>query len=384
MHRIYLVFLISIGIAQAQMSTGISFSSFWDDNVFRSPLAQSELLNDIGLNFSYVPEDNRFTYQGGLSYLSYLENNTRNFSTLDAAVRLQLPINHKKTDFIFSGLELSSRLNSPEYDYYNFTQLHLYFNLNRMMSGFLLRSGLSYRYRSYSQLPDLTNSTYTLFTQINRSFPTRTSVFFEADLGYKEFAGIMVFDSTLTSGGGPGRGQYSSGSYSNAGEFVPSMTQIVLLGRIAQSLSDQVGIYFQYRWQRIVNTQSEYQNQSDFYQDEEIFDDPFSYHAQTYSSRLTLLLPLKIQLFINGSFSRKDYHHEYAWLSATDSLTSGGLRQDDVTIFNPVLSRTFQLKNKNLDSVNLEIEYYFRKNESNSYWYNYDNNVVLSTLSLNF
>jgi len=385
MRYIYLFVLLAAGFVQAQFQSNVSLSTFLDDNIYRLPDPQSELLTELGLSMTYLPEDDRFSYHGGLSYLSFLDEPDRNFMTLDGALRLQLPLD-TKSDMLYTGLEVSSRFNSPEYNYYDFSQLNFYLNMNKMWSTYLLKAGLNYRLRSYDQFPDLNNHTYTLFTQLSHSFPTRTSVIIESDLAYKQFAGITIFDSTQTHTGGRGMGRNasSSGSYTTSDEYIPSMTQLVFLGRVAQSLTDKIGLYAQYRWQRIIDTQSEYQNQADFYQDEEIFDDPFSYHSQTYSTRLTLILPWQMKLLINGSYSLKDYHHEYAWLNAIDTVVTEDLRQDNVTVFNPVLTRSFSFDNKMIDSFDWDVEFYFRKNDSNSYWYNYKNSVVLTTFSIKF
>ena len=85
------------------------------------------------------------------------------------------------------------------------------------------------------------------------------------------------------------------------------MGHMILLARAAQSIIEKMGIYIQYRQQINLSDQITSFTGSTFYQDEELFDDPFSFESQDLSAQLTWMMPWSMRMQIGGSLIDKNF-----------------------------------------------------------------------------
>ena len=176
----------------------------------------------------------------------------------------------------------------------------------------------------------------------------------------------------------------SHASTSTTVSEIPSLSQAILLARVTQSLHDKVGIFVQYRRQFSLTDETSFINSDGYYQDEELFDDPFSYESERYSTQLTWILPWTTILKVGGSSISKNYISEQAYISSEDTLGLGGTRTDDRINYNITVSKTFNLNMNWLKSLHLNLDYSYIQSESNSYWYDYKNAVYGGGLQWNF
>jgi len=369
---IVVLILITCAMAQAQFTKNIEVVSYYDDNLYRSPDPTQDLLTDIGIHLNYRPDDSDMNYYYSGSFFLYQNNPLRNFSLHGIGFSYSNPFGKDEQNNFYLGSEWSRRFNGEEYNYYDYNQLYASTNFRFDLDFMFLKSGYNFRYRNYSILSDLTNYRHYLFVQANKSFETRTSLILEVDLGYKSFAGQEIFTS---SGGGRGNGRMAESHTTTTTSEIPSMGQAIFLARIAQSLFEKVGIYAQYRKQMSLTESTTYKNLDSYYQDEELFDDPFSYESESVSSQLTWMLPWSMKLQIGGSIISKNYISEQAFSSAEDTLGLGGIRLDDRSSYYLNFSKTFYLNKNWLNSLQFNINYSYIRNESNSYWYDYKNAV---------
>ncbi len=368
-------FLIVLSsIASAQISAHINVSSTYDDNLLRSHEPESDFVRDLDLNISYTPGEGNLSYFLNPDYYSYQTNYLRNFFMNRLGFRNQITLSKENNKIFYFGAEWDIRINSTDYNYYDYNQLYAYANLNYNVGKFFLKGGYNYRYRSYGNVPELTNNRHYVFVQGNTSFHTRTSIIIEADAGYKSFGGQELY--TISSGGGRGSGHMGGGYTTYSATEIPSLSQAVFLARIAQSVYDKMGIYIQYRKQINLNSSSSYANQNDYYQDEELFDDPFSYESDQYSGKLTWMLPWNTKLQLGASLNSKKYISENAFISAEDSTGLGGIRADEQKNVNFSFSKKFFPHKAWLNTLTLNFNYSYILNESNSYWYDYKNNYA--------
>ncbi len=373
--------IANIQLGWAQLSPSFTVSSYVDDNVYRSPEAQGDLLSDFSLRLNYTPEQSDFTYFINGNYFTYAQNPERNFYINDLGVNYVSVFGSQKNHYFFAGADWLMRLNGADYNYYDYNQLFAYFNFRFNFSNYLLKTGYNFRYRSYSNLSALDNTRHYLFMQINRALPTRTTLIFEADLGYKSFAGQTV---AVSGTGGRGRGRmFYEPAYTET-QTIPSLSHFIYLMRVAQSLHDRLGIYVQYRQQINLSSNSGYQNSEGYFQDEELFDDPFSYESKSITSQLTWLMPYFVKLQVGGGILNKQYISEQAYVSASDTVGNGGLREDDRRFGYVRLSKTFKLKQSVIDQLRFNLEYNLVINKSNSYWYDYKNNLLGASLQIGF
>jgi hypothetical protein len=392
MNSIFTIFylLLLLNISTAQFIKSIDVSSWYDDNIYRSPEKTAETVTDFSLDLNYQPKNSGFNFGYNGSYLLYHELGSRNFSLNGLGLGYTRSLDDEERYTIYLGANGLMRVNNEEYNYYDYGQIYAYMNMSFSLNWFYLKSGYNYRYRNYSNLSDLTNNRHYGFIQINKSFKTRTTLIMEADLGYKSFSG-QEFTTTYVSGGGGGgngHGRMSESSTvaytSTSTKEIPALTHAILLARISQSLHTKVGIYFQYRKQISLTDETNYVNSDNYYQDEEIFDDPFSYESDMYSGQLTWMLPWQMKLQIGSVAANKHYISELAFESVDDTTGLAGIRKDKFQNIYSNFTKTFFINKNWINSLVFNINYGYIRNESNSYWYTYKNAIVSSGIQWTF
>jgi len=373
--------LASIFISSAQVNTNINLNTSYDDNLYRSPTPKTDKLTSFDISLSYSAKGSSMRFFLNPNYFTYKASSERNFMLNQIGLGNYISLDKSNSNKFYFGAQWDLRINGDLYNYYDYNQLYAYANLNFNLNYFILKGGYNYRYRSYANLPDLTNNRHYLYVQTNKSFPTRTTFILEADLGYKSFAGQDLFH---TSSGGRGQGRLATGNTTITSTEIPSISQAVFLARIAQSLHTKFGIFVQYRKQISLDESTDYVNSDSYFQDEELFDDPFSYNSDAVTSRLTWMMPWKMKLQVGGGTMKKKYVSELAYESAEDSVAMGPIRSDDQTNYHINLSKSFFPRKSWLHNLKLNLNYAYMRNKSNSYWYDYKNSVYSGGLNWNF
>ena len=376
-NSISLALILFFGSNQLLSQTDIKFdlSSGYDDNVFLSPEPQSDFITDASISFKFHPRDTALSYFLNSNYFSYLNNSDRNMFINNVGFNYYKRIG-TGNNYVFYGTDWLNRLNKEEYNYYNYNQLSGYINLMFKFDRAILKTGYNLRYRDYSDLKELTNYQQYLFAHYNRSFQTRTTLILESNVGLKTFRGLESY----TSGSGRGRNSFTQiidGENSNLGH-------VVLLGRVAQSIGNKTGVFIQYRQQIGILNTFDYSNSEDFYQDEELFDDPFSYESSSFSTQISFLLPKNFMLRTGGVISYKNYISELAYESAEDSIGTGSLREDIKNTIYMNITKEYFPKKSWYKSIKIYAGYNLIANKSNSYWYDYNNNSYNLGILLTF
>lgn len=388
--KIILSFIfITSNLSIAQFNTHIQLSAWYDNNLYRSPVEVEDVLTNINLMLNYeIPSPNiTFSYDGD-GYL-YHKNSHRNFSSHDLGVQFTQALDNQKKHYFYAGTGWATRQNGEDYKAYNYSQFSGYANF-RFHAWLFIKVGYNYRNRDYTNLQDLSNQRHWIFLQFNKSFPTRTTFILEGDYGYKSFVGRSIFTyETVIQQRGNGKGRGAQGNQTEMQvesevEHNPELSQIVLLSRISQNLHEKAGIYIQFRRQFSLTDETSFINSDEFYQDEELFDDPFSYESKSLSSQFTWLLPGGIQLQTGASKADKEYVSENAFVSATDSLASGGIRKDNRESIYLNISKSLNVNRPWIKSLLFRLNYHYIHNRSNSYWYDYNNTLFGASIIWNF
>lgn len=372
---------------QAQFTKSLKISSFYDDNLFRSPEAVNDFLTDasVGLNYQPAASNLNFNYNG--SFYLYQDNAVRNFSLHSMGLEYAVPFGDDDQNNFNTGVEYTLRKNGDAFNYYNYNQTFVYISMHYDPEWIFIRSGYNFRYRDYANLPDLTNYQHQIFLQLNKSFETRTTLIAEIDWGWKLFSGQNTFyHTTSTGGGGRGHGRMADSSTITtvSSADIPSLSQAIFLIRATQSLFEKAGLYIQYRRQFSLTSETSFKNSDDYYQDEELFDDPFSYESQGVSSQFTWILPWAMKLQLGGVMESKNYISEQAYVSAEDSEGSGGIRNDEHRSYFISVSKIINIDKAWMKSLHFVVDYNYIHSNSNSYWYNYTNNVLGGGIQWNF
>lgn len=365
------IFLVS-NVVFGQFSNFVSFNSYSYDNLYRSPIPIQDVLSTIKIGLSYQQPENNTQFYNNTNLMVFKNTSDRNFIINNAGINKSIKIGDKPNSNIRFGGNWTLRVNKENYNYYNYSQLSGYANFQILTDIALIKGGYSYRWRNYQNWSDLSNILHNIFFQLNKSLPSRTTIIVETGFGNKSFMGHDSF--TTISDVGRGRGHHAEGILTtNTISERLSTSQANIILRLSQSLHEKAGIYVQYRKQISIDDETSYRNFDDYYQDDELFDDPFTYESDSYSSQLTIMLPKSTKLLIGGSLASKYYISEPAYSTAEDTVGTGGLRFDDQTNYFVDLSKTFNINKDWVNSIKFNLYYSHTYNESNSYWYKYKN-----------
>ena len=385
--RLLISNLILFNIVLGQFSNFVSLNTYNDDNLFRTPdsIKIQDVLSTFTVGLSYQDSESRIQLHNNINLMTYQNNSIRNFLINNVGLNKSISFNKNSTSNINLGGNWSLRVNQDDYNYYNYSQLSGYANFQLLTDIILIKGGYSYRWRNYPNWSDLSNYLHNAHIQLNKSFSTRTTIIAEADFGNKSFMGQDSFTTIGSTGHGHGRwASNTATAITNTVSERLSTSQVNIVLRLTQSIHEKAGIYLQYRKQISIDDSTNYRNFDDYYQDDELFDDPFTYESDSYSSQLTLMLPKATKLLIGGSRSSKNYISELAYSTADDSVGIGGLRLDDQTNYFIDLSKTFNINKDWVNSIKLNLYYSNTINESNSYWYNYKNTSWGGGIQWNF
>ncbi|MEZ5069581.1 MAG: hypothetical protein R2751_01090 [Bacteroidales bacterium] len=355
-------------VVLAQPSAQIDLSASYDDNVFLSPQKIGDFIYDTDLTLGYTFGDTATSVYYSANGLLYQYNPVRNLLLNKIGISHNREFGATGQHWLYLGANAEDRRNTETFNYYNYQQGYAYVNLRLNLNGTFLRLGVNARYRNYPSIPELTNFQEYLFLQLSRSFQTRTTLMMESNLGFKSFQAVETWVPVSVGINGNER-------YMLVEERIPGMSQLALTFRVAQSLHDRVGLYVQYSGQYVLNDTGR-TNSTDYFQDEELFDDPFSYRSSGLSSRLTIILPGNLSILAGGGYTTKHYVSETSYLSAEDAVGEGDLREDQRWNAYLKLSKTFLLKTPWMNAIKPYLSYSYLNNASNSYWYEYNYNYV--------
>ena len=374
-YLIWTVFVINHSLL-AQFSSSLEVNSALDDNVFRSPEPTEDFISnlDIDLGYRFNNTNLQILYNG--NFIFYRNLKERNLSLHQFGLNYYLSFGKDDLHTFFIGGNGLTRIDGEEYKEYDYNQLFAYANFRFDLESLFLKTGYNFRYRDYSNIPELTNLRHYLFIQANKSFSTRTTLILEADLGYKAFTSQVLYSAYSDDSNHGPRRQIRPSRFVTSSSEVPSMGQLILLARVSQSIYEKMGIYVQYRKQISLSDQITSITGDNFYQDEELFDDPFSYEGQGISTQLTWMMPWSMRLQIGGSLIDKNYISEQAFVSIDDTVGLGGQRIDDQNNLFLNFTKTFNFKRKWMNALMFNIYIGYTNNKSNSYWYNYTNRII--------
>lgn len=131
--------------------------------------------------------------------------------------------------------------------------------------------------------------------------------------------------------------------------------------RIARSLTDYAGIYFQYSKRNLIEGEAP----SSFggtYIDPDIYDDPYAYNLTGAMMGTTIYLPLLIKLNLEMGMEKRSYLNTY-------TADSTELRKDNLKYFYLALKKSFPIGLRILD---LNLDYLYNQNDSNMAEYRYN------------
>ncbi|MEX2117600.1 MAG: hypothetical protein WEB37_12005 [Bacteroidota bacterium] len=359
---------------QAQFTVSTDFTAMYDDNINNSSYRVEDRIGQLSMIAGYEwGKENTATqiaYTGSLSYFTRVLDRTFHYHTL-GLTQSRLLGQDAATDLSL-GAAYSFRINREYYTFYDHSQFSLFgnlkFNITDEVTG---KTGYTFRALAFSQLPDFNYTEHSGFAQISFSLPTKTSVIFEGNLGFKVYESAN-FDSA-NSGGvmmGAGRNRVAAST--------PTVTQLIGILRIGQSITEMTGLSLTATYLGNIQKESRYLSSSyGTISDDEIFDDHYAYEGPHGSIMLSHLVNENLILRIAGGIQAKLYSDRPAFDLAGTQIAD---QRKDTRRYLTLLA---QLYVETLD-VTVSGQYDYISNSSNDEYYRYANNAMTVTFSLPF
>jgi hypothetical protein len=239
-----------------------------------------------------------------------------------------------------------------------------------------IRLGYTVTSRIYPNAEAFSSVDHELSTSIGRTWPTRTSIRLDGNIGYRRYRsresdgqGMMLPDQGMVGGGmgsgmGPGRTPMRGDTRAGTGiqAQARTQTQIVAAIRVSQSLTDAVG--FGVRYLRRINLSEEARLlQTPLLGDlidDGLFNDRYTYSGPEVTGTLSVVLPLDFDITLEGGRLIRSY--------------DGTSREDRRTLFSAQAGKTFPLSLSNDLTVDLTVSRYI--NTSTDPYFTYRTTVI--------
>ncbi len=401
---IFIVSLFGLNNAFSQWYYSFSLDGEYNSNPFRLPEAEADQTSQIAFGIQRDWSNVSAQYYGSLA--NFNQNEERNFYWQQFFIG-----GGEKTNW---NLSIDNRINRQEYNVYDYSNARGGVTQQVSIGKFLGRLAAGATINYFPQFSDLNNVLLNGTVSLNRSFQTKTTFIGALGLNYKTYlnqnpvvaavadtatdisASIRTVDVLGNGPGGPGTGTggggmggaMGSGTYATyyaADSESPSVAQFLLSLRVAQSVTKYTGIALQY-YNRINLTNQDRGVVGLLYgysEESQIFDDPMGYEGQTFGAELTQLFPYQISL--KSSFYRQQKNYVSQGLySDPESYDDTVLRQDTRQSVWVSLQKQWGVNFLGGASITWQVNYQWIDNQSNSYWYNYNNHYASSGLQFDF
>lgn len=338
-----------------QMSLSARLENYYDDNIYNNFDKISDFVHsaslDAGYNFESDNNNFQLYYMGNYTYFS--ENNFKSSNSNKIGI-VNTSFLSEEDNPLNAGINFVKRNNRDELSLYDLSQLSAYANYRHFFneSDYFL-TGYLFFYNDYKNFDSFTHYEHRGFAKYSSTFSTRTTLSIGSEVDFKIYK--MKFNS-------PDIADYISQWKNNI--------------QIAQSFTESTGLtgYFLYR--KNFTTGNRYITYTDYvYYEEEIFNDAYSNDGIETGVSLTQLISNDVIAKGEFSYIRRDFSSLAVALA--DGSETNSLRAD--TYY--AIGAELQINLPGLiDGLELSINYNYLHNNSNDYFYRYDNN--LSSISL--
>lgn len=360
----------------------LSIDQSYESNPFRYPDEQSSLVSELGMGIQYDWHTFSMSYSGNFSRFETMME--RNFYWHQAAGFGQL--NNTQYGFTFE-----QNLNRNEYELFNLNIWSMYINQYFNLWDINFYGNINGELNEYKELEELDNYQIDAGLKLHKSYEIGTTIILGSMIHYKKYLNpnVNITADTVTQSGGHGHGMHGNQqgyiNYSYLESEAPTVSQIQLWLRLAQSITQTTGLALQARTRLLLGgTNRSLAGISYNYADEsQIFDDPLSYESKSIGVELTQLFPFSMVLKGSYYFTEKDYSVQGIYLSF-EVYDNTILRNDTQINSNVSLQRSFKYSLLGDAIVTLKLTFHYLNNDSNSYLYNYENQFINLGITMDF
>jgi hypothetical protein len=377
---------------EAQSQGGITFSSTFlsDDNVFKNVTGNYSniITSDASVFYNHFVGNSQLKFSYGLNLNSYNNYSAANNNTNSFDLGYALNSDDEEQLFI-CALSYTGKSVKDEYQLYK--EQNLNFNTSYDFSFNDIHSGqLRYGYNkiSYDNFSDFSYTENIFGYTSTFTWQTKTSLFFDASIGYKKYSNDVYLNKTDSNqspfwtpkGTGPKKIKTVLEKMTSTTKMDNNNTQLLISGKIAQSLLDNLGSFFVYSFRYNVENNSRPILVSDYYfSDDNLFDDHYGYGGHEMELGITYMAPFDITLKSTVEYLLKNYTNNYP-----DNNNILRTRTDNKVLYTLRLSRSFGLFDRFFEKLSVYFFYIYQNNNSDINFFDYKNNIFAIGMNTTF
>lgn len=358
------------GFLQAQWYMDLGTSQEYNNNPFRTPEENPGWINTV--NASLERDLNKISLGYSGAYSQFTSESARNYFWHQIAL-------WQVRDVANWGITAEQRINQPYYSYYDYFQGELYYNHRFGKKQVKWTFAGQAMVDTYQELSEYNNLKFIVGLRARRTFEqSRTTIIGHVGGSWKNYLTQETVTTTNTSGGFMGR--HSGGrrmTSASLSQQRPGIGQLRGSLRVGQSLSATTGLALQYRHQFVLKSSDRYFSDITYVglENSDIFDDPIQYSGGVVNAELTQLLPLGVTLKISYSGLKKNYSVQGIYTDA-ETYDASVQRKDDMSVGWIHLWKILPVSVVRGSTMQLNVQYRWIDNRSNSYWYDYSTQSV--------
>ena len=338
--------------ATAQIVPRVDVYTTYSDNIFQNVNHRADWVTQADIDFDWSPTDALNLYYTGnanvFSQFSDLFNHTHGLG-----LTYQRP--GEGRDLFYAGGQLAVRLDRPDYAYREYAEGNAFAALKTYLRDDLL-ARLSYNLylQEYLNATEYSFAEQSLFAQISRFLPSRTTLQAGAELGLKTYLrDAAVEEDGIEARAGSGR----------------NLVQLVGRAKVAQSLAQSAGLQAEYVLRANLSGSSRFADTQLYNPDDDLFDDRFAYEGHALNARLKYLAGAGLLLEAGASWEKRTYPGRPALDLDGFLLASEASRRDTRRSLSLGAGRSFFPRSGLASEVRLNLRWRYADTASNDPYY---------------
>ncbi len=375
-----------------------------DDNIFRNYSGQGDMVfmpyAQLGYGSAISDFSSlRFGYSGDFYFFNEMSHRDFSVHAGDFSYSRLWP---ESNTLLSLGASVESRLNPSDYSYYNYTTGGVFGSFKYYLRDDLM---LLARYnligKKFKEFEEFNFAEQVFDLRIRHFLPSRTTLSVNAAYYNKSYTSdVETLDSTfvsaddITSGGFPGpMGQRGRGwgmanrleqflpedfegfyRYGVSSERFEGTSQLKLGASVAQNIAEGTGLMLAYTARINPHSRNRYLTNlgESVLNNEELFDDHYSYNGHEAKVQLRQMLPGQSMLTLLFTVRSRKYSGRPAYDLLGSPLTSGASRLDEALLFTAQYSKSITAGWLGaLESLDVVFQGGAGRNSSNDEYYNY-------------
>lgn len=356
----------------AQTFLNFQLSSSYTDNLFQNYYSTEDLISTASLSlFHQTDLKTTLYYNGSLGMFSQNPDLQHHNHQVGIGKNFTLAEPENMINF---GAYARFRIDNPTYEIYDNSNYYTLASLKYYLAPTtILKLKNTAGVRKYSNYAEYSYFENISAINISKFFESRTTVQIGLEHYYKDY----LEDQLIIEAD-------SSGVILSSVTKSPKVSQALVAIKIAQNLGKLTAVQAHYQISKTLSGVNRFFEFDEIYEDEMLFDDHYSYSSDEMAISVKQFLPWQIILVISGNYSEKVYNDRAVFDLAGNAITTEDTRLDYQHGATIQLTKKFTTtKIPAMKSLDLFLNYSYRKNHSNDPYYKTTINFLMFGLETN-